>query len=589
MTLMGICGLRLALTVVCFVVGSFALRAQDDPSKAIKLRVFFRFDSSVVSESYLDNPATFATIDSLVREGYPGDNGTIEIIANSSPEGSYRYNKALSERRANALRAYLENKYPGLEGFFTVNPGVEAWDDLLLTVLSDIRLNDDVRNRIVEIVSEDTDADVKEKSLRRIPEFRSLYSDWYSRFRYAEIALFPAAAFIPVGEDALKTAALSSFDILFAYNGSEISRDFMNNASMLDSLGRILDNESGIIHDIRIYGGSSPEGASVLNDKLASERSRTLREWILERRPDLADRIIVGYVGEAWEGFRRAVVSDSEIDDVLRNRILAVIDSDDTPEKKEARLKALPEYDEISERYFVYLRSSRIDVTTLGNAPERIDTIPVTPKIDTIPSKPETDIIPETTDTTVIESLIEPEYYLKPIFAASTNALYDILVTPNFALEFPIGRKWSAYAEYTFPWWLSPKNDWAYEMLKWDLGARYWFGADNTLLDDAFRGHFVGVDLSAGYYDFEPRHKGYQGEFQLAGLEYGYAFRLSPRWRLDAVIGAGWIGTHYRYYEADPTDRHLVYQHHGETTYFGPTKLGITFKYIFTTKKEVQR
>lgn len=591
------------------------LFAQTDAAENICLRIYFRFDSAVVSESYLDNPSTFATLDSLVRAGYPGEGGTIEIVAYSSPEGSYRYNQFLSERRAKAIEAYLEKKYPVLDGVFTVNAGVEAWDDLKATVESDDRISDEVRSGMLDVIASDADPDAKEKSLRSIPEFKSLYGDWYRRFRYAEVSFrrfIPADAdsasfsdsFIAGGfADSLNTVALdtvSTLDVLYATSKSEISRDYKDNARVLDELSGILSSDNEI-REVRITGAASPEASVATNERHSKSRAEALRKWILERRPDLAGRITVLNGGEAWDDFRSAVVADSNIDEDFRDKVLAIIDSKDSQDKKEARLKALKEYKDIYATYFPSLRYGRVEIASRRNVTSRpqVDTIPVKPEIDTIPVKPETDtipqtdvhpqtdIIPEVTDTTDVTG--EIEYIRKPVVAVSTNALYDLIATPNFAVEFPIGKKVSAYAEYTFPWWLAPGNDWAYEMLKWDIGGRYWLNADNTRLEDSFRGHFVGIDLSAGYYDFEPRHKGYQGEFQLASLEYGYAFKLSPRWRLDAVIGAGWIGTHYRYYEADKTDRHLIYQHHGETSYFGPTKLGVTFKYIFTTKKEVKR
>ena len=177
----------------------------------------------------------------------------------------------------------------------------------------------------------------------------------------------------------------------------------------------------------------------------------------------------------------------------------------------------------------------------------------------------------------------------RPIIAASTNVLYDLggLVrplswTPNFAVEYPIGQKWSVYAEYAFPWWVTDANNQAWQILKWDIGARRWLSrhnADDRM--DVLRGHFVGIDLGAGYYDIEPMHTGYQGEFQTVGLEYGYAFRLGQAWRLDLFGGIGWLGTHYRYYEGDSSDVHLLYQHNGKLQWFGPVKAGVSIKYIF--------
>ena len=190
-------------------------------------------------------------------------------------------------------------------------------------------------------------------------------------------------------------------------------------------------------------------------------------------------------------------------------------------------------------------------------------------------------------DTLKCDSL---QFVKKPILAVSTNALFDLAITPNFAIEFPIGKSWSVFGEYTFPWWVTKANDRAWQILKWDLGVRYWFhGKRSQYPMDVLRGYFLGLDLSAGYYDIEPHHKGWQGEFQLAALEYGYAWRLGNAWRLDAFIDLGWMGTHYRYYEATEGDEHLLYQHSAKLNWFGPTKLGVSFKYIIGRKPKNER
>ncbi len=632
MTLQGFSGLRKALIVVCFVMSFGVLNANAAASAVDSLlsvvpetqetlssqpdtlftrnaeesvRVFFRFDNAVVRTDYLDNAESFSKIDSLVVNDFLGEDGKVTVASFSSPEGNYEYNRNLSIRRAEAMGKWLSGHYPVLNGRIELNPGIEAWDDLRAAVETDTRISEPSRTRMLEIMDGDINPDAMEASLRKVAEYRSLYGDWFRRFRYAEVTFHgrsnenACCDSVCIGElvddtiNKIEVDTVSTFEILYATNKSDVRKDFKDNAEVLDELSEVLATDDEI-HVIRITGAASPEASTAINERKACSRAESLRKWILERRPDLADRLTLLSAGEAWEDFRDAVVADSNIDDDFRSKVLAIIDSKDSQDKKEASLKALKEYKDIYERYFPGLRYGRVEIISkryISSSKPYVDTLPVKPEIDTIPVKPQIDTIPELPDTTATDTTVTGEsiYVLEPIFAASTNALYDVLATPNFAIEVPVGKKISAYAEYTFPWWLSPKNDWAYEMLKWDIGARYWLGADNTVLEDAFRGHFVGIDLSAGYYDFEPRHKGYQGEFQIASLEYGYAWKFSDRWRLDAVIGAGWLGTHYRYYEADPTDRHLIYQHHGETSYFGPTKLGVTFKYIFTTKKEVKR
>lgn len=174
---------------------------------------------------------------------------------------------------------------------------------------------------------------------------------------------------------------------------------------------------------------------------------------------------------------------------------------------------------------------------------------------------------------------------VRPLLAVSTNLLYDLAITPNLAIEIPIGRHWSVYGEYTFPWWVTSGNDRAWQIQKWDLGGRYWFHNPQNRMD-VLKGHFIGLDLTAGYYDIEPHHNGWQGEAVAATLEYGYSWILGKKkvWRLDLTVGAGWMGTEYRYYKADESDQHLLYQYTGRFNWWGPTKVGLSLKYLFKTK-----
>ena len=171
--------------------------------------------------------------------------------------------------------------------------------------------------------------------------------------------------------------------------------------------------------------------------------------------------------------------------------------------------------------------------------------------------------------------------------------LYDLAITPNLAAEFPLDKRWSVLLDYTFPWWVNRENNRAWEILKLDLGTRFWLNRMNP--DDPMdilRGHFVGIDLGLGYYDIEPYHTGWQGEFAVAGLEYGYAWRLkNPFWRLEAFAAAGWMGTGYRYYEGNSTDTNLMHRYDGRFTWIGPTKVGFSIKYIFhkTIRKEIPK
>ena len=407
-------GLRSLAVLVFFILGSLSAYAQSAEGEEVyDFRIFFRFDDATFQETYLTNASTLAQLDKVITEHGTDQISSLEIIAYSSPEGKASYNMRLSRKRADAMKQYIVERWPSLEGKITLSPGIDCWDDFRALLAADTVAREETKRGMMALLDRGLDSESLKAALWRHREFKKYYTDYFKSMRYA------------------------SFRLTFPY---EI-------------------------------------------------------EKVEEPAP------------------------------VDRNPIV------------------IPEL------------SAAIGAAAL--APKPADKLVSTPKAG-------------------------PARVRWPLFAVSTNLLQDALITPNFMIEVPIGKRWSVYGEYTFPWWVNKKNNMAWEMLKWDLGARYWpfYKPDESDPMDIMRGHFFGLDLSGGYYDVEPKHKGYQGEFILVGLEYGYAWKLSRDWRLDAFIGAGWIGSQFRYYVGDSTDQHLIYQHSGKFNWFGPTRLGVSIKYI---------
>ena len=628
--------LRVVFSAVLMFIASFFIRAQEST-----MRVYYKFDNATVYTDYLSNPEVFAQLDAVVSgaasEGF-------EIVTFSSPEGNFDYNYRLAQRRAESLRNWVYAKYPQLNGKVSISPNAESWVDLRSKVESDSRLSEEVRSKILGIIDSDKAADAKEASLKALPEYRALYANYFRTLRFAEIRL--AAAGINAGENvvsgsdnAAPSATGSAFgstgtaassvavsnspraDVIFALRSAEIDQNSYSNRAVLAAVASMLEGKSAEdVAAINIVSSASPEGPVALNNRYSMQRGQALRDYIVSAYPELAEKISVRSAGEAWDDLKSAVESDPSLSEASRSKILSIIVSDAEVDAKEAKLRALPEWKHLFEDIFPSLRYARINVS-MNETPADITEIPsiadqgdidvedetvavkdttlhltdttiVIPSIPVVPATPVTE--PNDTiskiDTTVVASEAAPFVdNTKPIFAASTNLVYDfgglirpLSWTPNFSLELPIGQKWSVYGEYAFPWWVTSGNDQAWQILKWDIGARRWLSRHNPNdRMDVLRGHFLGIDLGAGYYDIEPKHTGYQGEFQTVSLEYGYAFRLGRAWRLDLFGGLGWLGTHYRYYEGDSTDQHLLYRHHGKMDWFGPVKAGISIKYIF--------
>lgn len=109
-------------------------------------------------------------------------------------------------------------------------------------------------------------------------------------------------------------------------------------------------------------------------------------------------------------------------------------------------------------------------------------------------------------------------------------------------------------------------------------------------LKEPFRGHFVGVHGLGGEYNIAGvgptaamRDRHYEGWFVGGGLTYGYAWRLSDHWNLEAAIGVGYLHVKYSKYENEHCGRLLD---NGKKNYVGPTKLALNIAYVFGKKAE---
>ena len=386
---------------------------------------------------------------------------------------------------------------------------------------------------------------------------------------------------------AQRTSVTRGVRVYFPLDKADLSDSYLENSgafAAIDSLiasAPLWDNRLSL----ELHSYSSLEGPYQHNCELSLARANALADYLVRHWPAVKEHLKVFPGDEAWDDFREAVSSDPQLTENGRARMLEIIDSPRDPDVKGWLLKLDPEY-ETASRHFLRERYAHLVWTISARekepGPEPGPTVTAPP----IPQNPPVITKPEE------KPVQKPTWY--PLFAVGTNLLLDgavvvdpIYFTPNIEVEVPIGKHWSVWGEYTFPWWVTPENNRAWQILKWDMGARWYFSRlDPNDPMDVLRGHHIGLDLSAGYYDIEPRHIGYQGEFQLIGLEYGYAFRLGRSFRLDINVGFGWMGSHYRFYAGDNTDVHLLYQNNGLLNWFGPTKAGLSIKYIIPYRKK---
>ena len=126
----------------------------------------------------------------------------------------------------------------------------------------------------------------------------------------------------------------------FPVSSMVINPDYRNNKEELQKIIGTIDSvkldEDIIITSLSIKGYASPESPYKNNKRLAKGRTQSLREYVENLYHFEKDFIKTSYEPENWEGLREFV---DKTPFARKEEILAVIDSDEDPDKKEAYIK----------------------------------------------------------------------------------------------------------------------------------------------------------------------------------------------------------------------------------------------------------
>ena len=385
------------------------------------------------------------------------------------------------------------------------------------------------------------------------------------------------------------------YNIFFRINSTYIDQEFQGNRRTIEQMRKdiqsTLEVDGTVPDSLIIFSTASPDGRYSYNKWLASMRAERTLGILLRMFPQFKDsNIKVEHLDEDWDGLLQVLLSHPEFPQ--REEMLAVIRDDSDVQSKEMRLRALTKgWQHLVDNYIYSLRNSSITlsvVRTEDNFEDEfvrsqvrefvpIDTVNLahTPKF-TAPA--DDDLTP--TDP-------EPPKFRKTHFAARTN-----LLTPGLSigLEFPIHEHWSIGINYNYPWAVSAKNLWCSELLSIFVDAKYWFTNNKTswLPDSRLKGHGIGLYAGTGYYDYQNRIKGAQGEFIDFGVDYVYALPVAnDKLRLEFNIGLGLIKTWYRPYNPSSDYTDLIKEpgvKYRSTDFVGPTRAAVSLVYPITTK-----
>ncbi|MDO4165537.1 MAG: DUF3868 domain-containing protein [Bacteroides sp.] len=131
----------------------------------------------------------------------------------------------------------------------------------------------------------------------------------------------------------------------FPLNETTIYPDYRNNPAELAKISRSIDlvkNDTNVVIScIGIHGYASPEGPYKNNDRLARERTRTLKEHVCSRYAFSDTLLTTRYTAEDWDGFVRLLSDTALSDSILPHRaeLLRIATGKDAPDRKEQKMR----------------------------------------------------------------------------------------------------------------------------------------------------------------------------------------------------------------------------------------------------------
>jgi hypothetical protein len=369
------------------------------------------------------------------------------------------------------------------------------------------------------------------------------------------------------------------------------------------------------------------------NDVLARQRAESLKTYMMWKHPYLdRSRIYVISRGIDWEGFRYLVSINRQIPELERELILKLIDIPDEDFVLSNLTKVSPQtYAYLKQEIFPLLQyatprlvlNDRTTIQTSNESALKIlvekkiitvydtvkvvdrthvstrDTVRVVDKVrqvvyDTVRVESST---PSDPDRLELERLIDRYTEKSRYIALKTNALYDVALLPNAAVEFAFGRdrRWSMEVEGMAAWWSQNSSPYyCYRIGAGSVELRKWLG-DPSLAP--LSGYYAGVYLMAGTYDLRWRKnepvRGVQSDLSYsAGVTFGYSLRLARRLNLELGLGVGYLGGQYKRYTHSSDYDLFPYQSTHQRAYFGPTKAKVSLVWMvgggMKTSKNIQ-
>lgn len=126
--------------------------------------VHFRQNKADLDLDYMDNGKSLQQLHRVFESLGIENVAAVEIIAQSSPEGSLARNEWLTEHRSQVILEYMNLHFPELSDRISLNTVTESWENLSMYVAQDPNLTEKNRTKILDIIDSPTMSVATKKS-----------------------------------------------------------------------------------------------------------------------------------------------------------------------------------------------------------------------------------------------------------------------------------------------------------------------------------------------------------------------------------------------------------------------------------------
>jgi hypothetical protein len=400
---------------------------------------------------------------------------------------------------------------------------------------------------------------------------------------------------VPSSADTTRT-----FVVRYPFGQANVSERVGENEASLRALQEALRQAmaDSSLTSVQFGGFASPDGPTLVNQRLTARRANALRQWVTQRinlSPYLLPNVSGGVLYD-WMTLYRLVEASSLPD---RQEVLSLIhrafESEDPDAACIASLQSLRQGETwrwLRQHAFPLMRNAYALVSvavprTMEDGAEAMDQheealnqhemiqSDVDDEDAQVALHDEDALSDEGAQVTSTDDISKP-FYLN----LRTNLLYDAALVPNVGLEVSLGHHWSLGTNWAWAWWSRRASDRYWRVFGGEVNLRKWFGSARPLT-----GHHVGVYAEALTYDVMlSSHRGFLGgkpgssllshPSWNAGAEYGFCKSIGRRLSLDFSLGVGYFRT--TYYQYTPVDVHYVWTGTKRKSWVGPTKAEIS-------------